>query len=177
LVSCVEPFYEKLIHCRPKSNFLNNRFHNQMPIGERTCRNVMGHVPQSPSTSSGARSRDDIYIIYLKLTAELILTLFIHSLFCKTIYASQPVCAPQSVLNQLTDFHFSLESVDGFSFPSSAEVRNAWNCTSTPQYFFMSWCLVKSTIQILLFLYGHHDTTEHPTLYTYQFSPINNEPG
>jgi hypothetical protein len=27
--------------------------------------------------------------------------------------------------------------------PSSAEVKNAWRYTSTPQYVFMSWCLVK----------------------------------
>jgi hypothetical protein len=29
------------------------------------------------------------------------------------------------------------------SLPSSAEVKNAWSYTSTPQYFFMAWCLVK----------------------------------
>jgi len=27
--------------------------------------------------------------------------------------------------------------------PSGAEVKNAWSYTSTPQYFFMVWCLVK----------------------------------
>jgi hypothetical protein len=27
--------------------------------------------------------------------------------------------------------------------PSSAEVKNAWSYTSTPQYTFMAWCLVK----------------------------------
>jgi hypothetical protein len=27
--------------------------------------------------------------------------------------------------------------------PSSAEVKNAWSCTSTPQYAFTVWCLVK----------------------------------
>jgi hypothetical protein len=27
--------------------------------------------------------------------------------------------------------------------PSSAEVKNAWSYTSTPQYVFMTWCLVK----------------------------------
>jgi hypothetical protein len=30
------------------------------------------------------------------------------------------------------------------SFPgSSAKVKNAWKYTSTPQYTFMAWCLVK----------------------------------
>jgi hypothetical protein len=27
--------------------------------------------------------------------------------------------------------------------PSSAEVKNVWSYTSTPQYAFMAWCLVK----------------------------------
>jgi len=27
--------------------------------------------------------------------------------------------------------------------PSSTEVKNAWSYTSTPQYFFLEWCLVK----------------------------------
>jgi hypothetical protein len=27
--------------------------------------------------------------------------------------------------------------------PSSAKVKNAWSYTSTPQYVFMAWCLVK----------------------------------
>jgi hypothetical protein len=30
-----------------------------------------------------------------------------------------------------------------YSPPSSAEVKNAWSYTSTPQYVFMAWCLVK----------------------------------
>jgi hypothetical protein len=30
-----------------------------------------------------------------------------------------------------------------YSAPSSAEVKNAWSYTSTPQYVFMAWCLVK----------------------------------
>jgi hypothetical protein len=29
------------------------------------------------------------------------------------------------------------------SLPSSAEVKNAWSYTFTPQYVFMAWCLVK----------------------------------
>jgi hypothetical protein len=29
------------------------------------------------------------------------------------------------------------------SHPSSAEVKNAWSYTSTPQYVFLAWCLVK----------------------------------
>jgi hypothetical protein len=29
------------------------------------------------------------------------------------------------------------------SLPSSAEVKNAWRYTSTPQYVFMAWYLVK----------------------------------
>jgi hypothetical protein len=33
--------------------------------------------------------------------------------------------------------------------PSSAEVKNAWSYTSTPQYVFMAWCLVKQLTVIL----------------------------
>jgi len=28
--------------------------------------------------------------------------------------------------------------------PSSAEVKNAWSYKSTPQYVFLTWCLVKN---------------------------------
>jgi hypothetical protein len=31
----------------------------------------------------------------------------------------------------------------GLSSPFIAEVKNAWSYTSTPQYVFMAWCLVK----------------------------------
>jgi hypothetical protein len=30
--------------------------------------------------------------------------------------------------------------------PSSAEIKNTWSYTSTPQYAFMAWCLVKHII-------------------------------
>jgi hypothetical protein len=36
--------------------------------------------------------------------------------------------------------------------PSSAEVKNAWSCTSTPQYVFMAWCLGKHKLRPLGFL-------------------------
>jgi hypothetical protein len=29
------------------------------------------------------------------------------------------------------------------SLPPSAEVKNAWSYTCTPQYFFIAWCLIK----------------------------------
>jgi hypothetical protein len=34
------------------------------------------------------------------------------------------------------------------SSKSSAEVKNTWSYTSTPQYFFMVWCLIKQTIHL-----------------------------
>jgi hypothetical protein len=34
--------------------------------------------------------------------------------------------------------------------PSSAEVKDAWSYTSTPQYVFMAWCSVKAQIQLYL---------------------------
>jgi len=35
----------------------------------------------------------------------------------------------------------------------SAEVKNAWSYTSTPQCAFMAWCLVKARAQLYLYLY------------------------
>jgi hypothetical protein len=37
------------------------------------------------------------------------------------------------------------------SHPSSAEVKIAWQYTSTPQYAFMAWCSVKAQGQLYLF--------------------------
>jgi hypothetical protein len=37
--------------------------------------------------------------------------------------------------------------------PSSAEVKNAWSYTSTPQYVFMAWCLVKHRDNFNFYLY------------------------
>jgi hypothetical protein len=36
------------------------------------------------------------------------------------------------------------------SLPSSAEVKNAWSYTSSPQYAFMAWCSVKAQGQLYL---------------------------
>jgi hypothetical protein len=36
--------------------------------------------------------------------------------------------------------------------PSNAEVKNAWSCTSTPQYVFMAWCSVKTQGKFYLYL-------------------------
>jgi hypothetical protein len=40
--------------------------------------------------------------------------------------------------------------------PSIAEVKNAWSYTSTPQYVFMEWCLVKHRDNFTLFHIYHH---------------------
>jgi hypothetical protein len=37
--------------------------------------------------------------------------------------------------------------------PSSAEVKNAWSYTCTPQYVFMAWCLVKHRDNFTFYLY------------------------
>jgi len=37
--------------------------------------------------------------------------------------------------------------------PSSAEVKNLWRYTSTPQYVVMAWCLVKRMENFALFAY------------------------
>jgi hypothetical protein len=36
--------------------------------------------------------------------------------------------------------------------PSSAEIKNAWSYTSTPQYTFMAWCSFKAQGQLYLYL-------------------------
>jgi hypothetical protein len=38
------------------------------------------------------------------------------------------------------------------SSPSTAEVKNVWSYTTTPQYVFMVWCLIKQWIQGQLYL-------------------------
>jgi hypothetical protein len=42
------------------------------------------------------------------------------------------------------------------SLPSSAEVKNAWSCTSTPQYAFIAWCLVKHRDNFTFTFYLYH---------------------
>jgi hypothetical protein len=37
--------------------------------------------------------------------------------------------------------------------PSSAEVKNTWSYTFTPQYVFMAWCLVKHTDNVAFYIY------------------------
>jgi hypothetical protein len=39
------------------------------------------------------------------------------------------------------------------SSPSSAEVKNVWTYTSTPQYVFLAWCLVKYRDNFTFYLY------------------------
>jgi hypothetical protein len=60
----------------------------------------------------------------------------------QTGYGAQPASYPMG-----TGVSFSGVKRPGceadHSPPSSAEVKNAWSYTSTPQYVFMEWCLVK----------------------------------
>jgi hypothetical protein len=48
-----------------------------------------------------------------------------------------------------TSGSFPVDKAD-HSLPSRAEVKNAWNYTSTPQYAFMVWCSVKAQEQYTL---------------------------
>jgi hypothetical protein len=43
------------------------------------------------------------------------------------------------------------------SLPYSAELKNAWSYTSTPQYVFMAWCLVKhrDNFTSTIYIYTH----------------------
>jgi hypothetical protein len=49
--------------------------------------------------------------------------------------------------------------------PSSADVKNAWSYTSTPQYAFMAWCSVKTQGQLHLYLYVSNPMSMHPHMY------------
>jgi len=42
--------------------------------------------------------------------------------------------------------------------PSGAEVRNAWSCTSTPQYSFIVWCSVNFTFYLYAAVYKYKST-------------------
>jgi hypothetical protein len=46
-----------------------------------------------------------------------------------------------------------LEYEADHSPPSSAEVKNEWSYTSTPQYVFTAWCLVKHWDNFIFYLY------------------------
>jgi hypothetical protein len=50
------------------------------------------------------------------------------------------------------------------SFPSSAEVKNAWNCTSTHPFVFMAWGLIKYRI-------GLHDVVLTQAQENFMFLP------
>jgi hypothetical protein len=41
--------------------------------------------------------------------------------------------------------------------PSNSEVKNAWSCTSAPQYVFMVWCLMKQWIHLHGVIVKHRD--------------------
>jgi hypothetical protein len=62
--------------------------------------------------------------------------------------ASKPALGPTQLPIQWVPGALSLElkrlgREADHSLPCSAEVKNAWSYTSTPQYTFMVWCLVK----------------------------------
>jgi hypothetical protein len=41
--------------------------------------------------------------------------------------------------------------------PSSAEVKNAWSYTSTPQHVFIVWCLIKQNVRLHGMVFKHRD--------------------
>jgi hypothetical protein len=60
------------------------------------------------------------------------------------------------------------------SLPSSAEVKNAWSYTSTPQYVFMAWCLVKHRDNFTFNLYLYITVTLSVVAYVYKIIWIRN---
>jgi hypothetical protein len=66
----------------------------------------------------------------------------------------------QWVPGALTPGEERLGSEADHSPPSSAEVKNAWYYTSTPQYVLKSWCLIKQeTVLMELCLVKHRDNS------------------
>jgi hypothetical protein len=63
-----------------------------------------------------------------------------------TLWPTQPPIqwVPRLKLPELKAYHKS---------PSSTKVKNAWSYTSTPQYVFMAWCLVKHRDNFTFHLY------------------------
>jgi len=47
---------------------------------------------------------------------------------------------------------FSVAHLECYSPPSSADVKNVWSYTSTPQYAFMVWCSIKKSTGATLLL-------------------------
>jgi len=52
-----------------------------------------------------------------------------------------------------TTMIYCVETFSDHSPPSSAEVKNAWSYTYTPQYAFMAWCSAEAQGQLYLYLY------------------------
>jgi hypothetical protein len=57
--------------------------------------------------------------------------------------ASRPALRPNHLPRAFTPGAKRQECEADHLPPSSAEVKSAWNCISTHQYVFVSWCLVK----------------------------------
>jgi hypothetical protein len=50
---------------------------------------------------------------------------------------------------------------------SSPEVKNAWSCTSAPQYVFIVWCLIKGCLFMAWYLVKHSENFTFFLLYLY----------
>jgi hypothetical protein len=64
--------------------------------------------------------------------------------------ASRPALGPTQPPIQCVPGDLSLVREADHSPPSSAEVKNVWSYTSTPQYTFTAWCSVKAQGQLYL---------------------------
>jgi hypothetical protein len=56
--------------------------------------------------------------------------------------------------------------------PSSVEVKNAWSYTSTSQYVFMAWCLVKHKDNFTFYLLPNRSVEDIPTGVRVEYSRI-----
>jgi hypothetical protein len=60
---------------------------------------------------------------------------------------------PVKVQKPLTHYKKRQEHKADQSTPTSAEVKDAWSYTYTPQYAFMAWCLIKHRDNFIFNLY------------------------
>jgi hypothetical protein len=87
--------------------------------------------------------------VFHLLALPIILLVFLFSIsvshYTRTLFLMFKIPSPSYALHFYTFFSFY------HPHPSSAEVMNMWNCTSTPLYICTLWCIVKAPRTTLLF--------------------------
>jgi hypothetical protein len=85
---------------------------------------------------------------YVHINLIKVYYLYFNDFFMKeSLWPTQP--SSHWVPGALTPVLKRLGCVVDLSPPSSAEDKNTWNYTSTPQFVFMAWCLIKQETRVL----------------------------